>query len=48
LCDVERITLEYDDVARIARERGLPFATVAAELTTLLESWEQPDEPSLV
>jgi uncharacterized protein (DUF111 family) len=31
-----RRTLEYDDVARIARERGRPFAEVVAELETML------------
>jgi uncharacterized protein (DUF111 family) len=36
--DDVRVTLEYDDVARIARERGLPFAAVSAELTRALES----------
>jgi uncharacterized protein (DUF111 family) len=38
--DGSRMTLEYDDVARIARERGLPFATVVAELNRFLENWE--------
>jgi hypothetical protein len=44
----ERITLEYDDVARIARESGLPFAAVAAELTRYLETVEVPDERNVV
>jgi uncharacterized protein (DUF111 family) len=32
----ERRTLEYDDVARIARERGRPVAEIAARLEELL------------
>jgi uncharacterized protein (DUF111 family) len=31
-----RRTLEYDDVARIARERQRPFAEIAARLEELL------------
>jgi uncharacterized protein (DUF111 family) len=46
--DVVRVTLEYDDVVRIARARSLPFAAVAAELTEFMESWEQRDERNLV
>jgi len=43
-----RATLEYDDVARIARERDLPFAAVVAELTRYMESLEERDERNLV
>jgi uncharacterized protein (TIGR00299 family) protein len=43
-----RSTLEYDDVVRIARERGVPFGTVADELTRLIESENERDERNLV
>ncbi len=43
-----RMTLEYDDVARIARERNLPFSQVVAELTRYVESVEAADERNLV
>jgi uncharacterized protein (TIGR00299 family) protein len=48
--DGPRVTLEYDDVARIARERGLPFAAVAEELTRYVaqSSAKESDEPHLV
>ncbi len=46
--DRERITLEYDDVVRIARERELPFASTVAELTRFVESEEHRDERYLV
>ncbi|MFN2459207.1 MAG: nickel pincer cofactor biosynthesis protein LarC [Candidatus Velthaea sp.] len=36
--DSVRATLEYDDVARIARERGLPLADVVRELQPLAEA----------
>jgi uncharacterized protein (DUF111 family) len=39
--DGVRVTLEYDDVARIARERGLTFMAVSAELTRAVESLEK-------
>ncbi len=41
---IARSTLEYDDVARIARERNLPFAAVAGELCRLLEIERERDE----
>jgi hypothetical protein len=43
-----RMTLEYDDVARIARERNLPFVQLVDELTRSLESVQTADEPNLV
>jgi uncharacterized protein (TIGR00299 family) protein len=43
-----RVTVEYDDVARIARERGIPFAQAAAELTRFLEHAQAADERHLV
>jgi uncharacterized protein (DUF111 family) len=43
-----RATLEYDDVVRIARERDLPFATVADELARFVESYRERDERNLV
>jgi uncharacterized protein (DUF111 family) len=46
--DRTRATFEYDDVARIARERGLPFAEVAVQLTRFVETMEDRDERSLV
>jgi pyridinium-3,5-bisthiocarboxylic acid mononucleotide nickel chelatase len=46
--DGERVTLEYDDVARIARERNLPFAQVVEELTRYVQSVEATDERNLV
>ena len=42
--DGERVTLEYDDVVRIARERSLPFAAVVDELTRQLEPVQSTDE----
>jgi uncharacterized protein (TIGR00299 family) protein len=48
LGDQLRSTLEYDDVVRIARERNLTFAAVAAELTRYLESPESNVERNLV
>jgi uncharacterized protein (TIGR00299 family) protein len=44
----DRMTLEYDDVVRIARERGLTFAAVAAELTEYVASVKDRDERNLV
>jgi uncharacterized protein (TIGR00299 family) protein len=46
--DGERVTLEYDDVARIARQRNLPFIHVVDEITRELESVESADERNLV
>jgi uncharacterized protein (TIGR00299 family) protein len=46
--DGERATLEYDDVARIARERNLPLAQVVEELTRYVQSVEATDERNLV
>jgi uncharacterized protein (TIGR00299 family) protein len=46
--DGERVTLEYDDVVRIARERSLPFAAVVDELTRQLEPAQSTDERYLV
>jgi uncharacterized protein (TIGR00299 family) protein len=43
-----RTTLEYDDVARIARERNVPFAHVVDELTRYLESAHAADEHNFV
>jgi uncharacterized protein (DUF111 family) len=43
-----RVTVEYDDVARIARETGRPFAAVADELARYVESVEDRDERNLV
>jgi uncharacterized protein (TIGR00299 family) protein len=43
-----RSTLEYDDVVRIARERGLSFGAVADELTRFMESENECDERNLV
>jgi uncharacterized protein (TIGR00299 family) protein len=46
--DGTRVSLEYDDVARIARERGVPFATAAADLTRYLDAQRDSDERNLV
>lgn len=46
--DGRRVTLEYDDVARIARERGVPYATAAADLTRYLDAQRDSDERNLV
>jgi uncharacterized protein (TIGR00299 family) protein len=46
--DGERVTLEYDDVARIARERNLPFAVVVDDISRNLESVESADERNVV
>jgi uncharacterized protein (DUF111 family) len=43
-----RATLEYDDVARIAREYGLPFNVVVNELAPIVESVEERDAHKLV
>jgi uncharacterized protein (DUF111 family) len=43
-----RVTLEYDDVARIARERNLPFSAVVAALASIVESEEERDVRNLV
>lgn len=46
--DGERVTLEYDDVARIARERNLPFTRVVDDITRNLESAAAADERNVV
>ena len=43
-----RATLEYDDVARIARERNLPFSAVVEELAPIVESVEERHAHKLV
>lgn len=43
-----RATLEYDDVVRIARERGVPFTAVVNELAPIVESMEESDAHKLV
>jgi len=39
-----RLRPEHDDVARIARERGLPYAAVAREIARLAETPDAVDE----
>ena len=43
-----RATLEYDDVARIARERNLPFIAVVTALAPIVESVEERDAHNAV
>jgi len=43
-----RVTLEYDDVARIAREHNLPFSAVVTRLAPSVELEEERDVRNLV
>lgn len=41
-----RASLEYDDVARLARERGEPIATIVRDLQPFVDTMEEHDQPA--